>query len=135
MGYINFSQMGGGRWSYCYSVQTTSYRPASQGGGCCVTMALNGAWGNVDYWSSKSNDFIKTLKLELSGYQPVTGTAGIGAGYGRTVTATMVEAKKGIGAGTLLGLTIVGMGVFGAVLFATREKHGGLKQKWWKKPQ
>lgn len=64
-----------------------------------------------------------TYTLMLAGYQDTTGTVSLAAGQGTTVTAIPAPAPaKGIGAGTLLGLSVVGATVVGAVIFATREK-------------
>ncbi len=60
-----------------------------------------------------------TYRLELSGYTAVTGSVGIGAGQGVVVASVLTPVEKGIGAGTLIGLTVIGIGV---VYFATRKR-------------
>jgi len=64
-----------------------------------------------------------TYRLELSGYVSVTGSVDLGAGQRVLVSIVLTPAKKGIGAGTILGVTLLGIGILGAVLFATREKR------------
>ncbi|MBU0778370.1 hypothetical protein KKF82_08945, partial [Patescibacteria group bacterium] len=42
-----------------------------------------------------------------------------------TASICPTPVEKGIGAGTILGVTILGIGILGAVLFATRKKKQG----------
>ena len=53
----------------------------------------------------------------------VTGSVDLGAGERVLVLIVLTPVKKGIGAGTILGVTLLGIGILGAVLFATREKR------------
>ena len=64
-----------------------------------------------------------TYRLELSGYVSVTGSVDLGAGERVLVSIILTPVKKGIGAGTILGVTVLSIGILGAVLFATREKR------------
>ena len=62
-----------------------------------------------------------TYLLVLPGYAVITGSVVLGAGQGVIITKTLVaEVKKG--AGALILVTLLGMGVLGAVVFATKEK-------------
>lgn len=65
-----------------------------------------------------------TYRLVLPGYAVITGSVMLGAGQGATITGTLVpEAKKGIGA--MAVVTLLGLGVLGAVIFASRGKKQG----------
>ena len=66
-----------------------------------------------------------TYRLELSGYVSVTGSVDLGAGERVLVSIVLTPVKKGIGAGTILGVTVLSIGILGAVLFSTREKKQG----------
>ena len=64
-----------------------------------------------------------TYKLVLSGYKDATGTATIEAGKTTTVSVPLTKTEaKAAGAGTILGISLLGLGVLGAVVIATREK-------------
>ena len=62
-----------------------------------------------------------TFMLKLIGYNDATGSFTITAGQTATVAVSLTPVKKG-GAGTLIGLTLLGIGALGAVVFATRKK-------------
>jgi len=62
-----------------------------------------------------------TYMLVLPGYAVITGSVVLGTGQGAIITETLVlQAKKGTGAMVLV--TLLGLGVLGAVVFATRDK-------------
>lgn len=61
-----------------------------------------------------------TYMLSLTGYQDITGNVNLAEGQGTTVTGILP--KKGIGTGTIIGLGLMGAGVLGAVVYASREK-------------
>jgi len=63
-----------------------------------------------------------TYKLVLSGYKDATGTSTIEAGKTTTVSVPMTKTEAKVGAGTILGISLLGLGVLGAVVIATREK-------------
>ena len=73
-----------------------------------------------------------TYRLSLTGYQDITGNVNLAAGQGTTVTGTLP--KKGIGTGTLLGIGLLGAGVLGAVVYATREKKYSPPKEYMKYP-
>lgn len=58
-----------------------------------------------------------TYRLELAGYKATTGSVGIGAGEGRTVSEALI--KEGAGAGTVLGIVLLA-GILGAVIVSRR---------------
>lgn len=63
-----------------------------------------------------------TYRLVLPGYAVITGSVVLGEGQGVIITKTLVmEAKKGAGAMVLV--TLLGLGVLGAVIFAKRDKN------------
>ncbi|MBU0778384.1 PEGA domain-containing protein, partial [Patescibacteria group bacterium] len=64
-----------------------------------------------------------TYKLVLSGYKDATGTSTIEAGKTTVVIVIMSKAEVAVGAGTILGISLLGLGVIGAVVYATREKE------------
>jgi PEGA domain len=73
-----------------------------------------------------------TYKLVLSGYKDATGTSTIEPGMTTTVSVPLTKAEAKVGAGTILGISLLGLGVLGAVVVATREKkysppQGGFK--------
>ncbi|MBU0778328.1 PEGA domain-containing protein, partial [Patescibacteria group bacterium] len=63
-----------------------------------------------------------TYKLVLSGYKDATGTSTIEPGKTTTVSVSLTKAEAAIGAGTILGLGLLGVGVLGAVVYASGEK-------------
>ena len=63
-----------------------------------------------------------TYKLVLSGYKDATGTFTIEPGMTTTVSVPLTKAEAGVGAGMILGISLLGLGVIGAVVVATREK-------------
>ena len=72
-----------------------------------------------------------TYRLSLTGYQDITGNVILAAGQGTTVAITLP--KKGIGTGTIIGLTLLGAGVLGAVVYARREKKPPTAREYFKK--
>ena len=60
-------------------------------------------------------------KLVLLGYQDATGTFTIEPGQTTTVSVLMAKTAEGGGAGTLIGIGLIGAGVLGAVILTTRE--------------
>ncbi len=62
-----------------------------------------------------------TYKLVLSGYQDATGAFTIEPGQTTTVSVPMKKATEGGGAGTLIGIGLLGAGALAAVVYATRE--------------
>jgi len=58
-------------------------------------------------------------EIDVSGNR--TGWMNDGCGN-RRYSLESCPIKKGIGAGTMLGLTLLGVGILGAVIFGTREK-------------
>lgn len=75
-----------------------------------------------------------TYGLELPGYVAVRGTAGIGAGQGVVVASVLTPVEKGIGAGTILGITILSIGVLGAVVLAIRKRQPPTARQYLKYP-
>jgi len=63
-----------------------------------------------------------TYKLVLSGYKDATGTSTIEPGKTTTVTVPLTKTEAKAGAGMFLGISLLGLGVLGAVVVATREK-------------
>lgn len=63
-----------------------------------------------------------TYKLVLSGYKDATGTATIEPGKTTTVSVPLTKAEAKAGAGMFLGISLLGLGVIGAVVIATREQ-------------
>jgi hypothetical protein len=63
-----------------------------------------------------------TYKLVLAGYKDATGTFTIEAGTTTTLSVSLTKAEAKAGAGTILGISLLGLGVLGAVVYATREK-------------
>ena len=63
-----------------------------------------------------------TYKLVLSGYKDATGTFTIEPGMTTTVSVPLTKAEAKVGAGTFLGISLLGLGVLGAVVVATRGK-------------
>lgn len=64
------------------------------------------------------------LKLTLSGYNDYTTTFTIKTGEATSVSATLNPVAKpgaGVGAGTILGLGLLGAGVLGAIIYASRD--------------
>jgi len=61
-----------------------------------------------------------TFTLKLAGYKDFTGTLQVVEDQITNIAVTLESAKNN--AAMLLGLTIFGMGVLGAVVLATREK-------------
>ena len=74
----------------------------------------------------------RTYRLSLTGYQDITGSVNLAAGQGTTVTGTLP--KKGIGTGTIIGIGLLGAGVMGAVVYATREKKYSPPKEYLKYP-
>ena len=66
---------------------------------------------------------IHTYRLVLAGYYEAGGAIPLTPGQGATIIAPLnTIPKEGVGAGTILGLTLLGVGVLGAVVYASREK-------------
>ena len=65
-----------------------------------------------------------TYRLVLAGYYEAGGAIPLTPGQGATIIASPFTEipKKGIGAGTLLGIGLLGAGVLGAVIISKREK-------------
>ena len=65
-----------------------------------------------------------TYRLVLAGYYEAGGAIPLTPGQGATIIASPFTKipKEGVSAGTVLGLTLLGAGVLGAVIIATREK-------------
>ncbi len=59
-------------------------------------------------------------KLEKTGYTDASGTVTLVYGRGEVLEGTMV--KKGAGTGKLLGLSLLGAGVLGSVIYLSRDK-------------
>lgn len=63
-----------------------------------------------------------TYRLELAGYQPLTGTVTLTTGRGEILTKTLQSEAK-VGAGVVLGIGLLGAGVLSVVVYAaTKEK-------------
>lgn len=63
-----------------------------------------------------------TYKLFLAGYKDAAGTFTIEPGMTTTVSVPLTKTEAKAGAGMFLGISLLGMGVLGAVIIATREK-------------
>lgn len=60
-------------------------------------------------------------RLALSGYSDATGTFTITAGQTAQVSATLIQ--KGVGAGAIIGLGLLGAGIMGAVILNSGQKN------------
>jgi len=63
-----------------------------------------------------------TYKLVLSGYKDATGTFTMELGKNTIVSVVMTKPEAAVGTGTILGISLLGMGILGAVIIATRRK-------------
>ncbi|MBU0778385.1 PEGA domain-containing protein [Patescibacteria group bacterium] len=63
-----------------------------------------------------------TYKLVLAGYKDATGTFTMVLGKNTMVSVIMTKPEAAVGTGTILGISLLGLGVLGAVIVATRRK-------------
>ena len=63
-----------------------------------------------------------TYKLVLSGYKDATGTVTIEPGKTTTLSVSLTKMEAAIGAGTILGISLLGLVILGAVVYASGEK-------------
>lgn len=70
-----------------------------------------------------------TYKLVLSGYKDATGKFTIEPGKTTVVSATLTKAEEGAGAGTVIGLGLIGAGILGAVAYGSRKKYPPIAKK------
>ena len=59
-----------------------------------------------------------TYRLVLSGDQDATGTVRIEAGTTKTVSVSLTKVEAAIGAGTIIGIGLVGVCVLGVIIMS-----------------
>ncbi len=114
----------------CASVNVISQQPAGAGTLYITSMPV-GADVIVDGQPQNSKTPINitnlssgnhTYRLVLSGYKDASGTFSIESGKTTTVSVPLTKAEeKGIGAGTILGISLLGLGILGVAIAATRK--------------
>lgn len=74
-----------------------------------------------------------TYKLVLSGYVDATGTFTIESGKTTTVSVILAKAEA-VGAGTIIVISLIGLGILGSVIVATRENKYSPPKEYPKSP-